>query len=339
MKRAAITGIAGQDGTYLARWLLRQGYEVHGLLQFPFDREEPGLRRRYSPEDMAAVRWYNGSLEDPFSLVRFLKAAKPAEVYHLAGLTDSRQSFAVPEESVLAITLGTLRLLEATRELCGDARIFLASSAEVFGVPAHTPQDENTPRQPVTPYGIAKLAADHFARLHREKYAQFISVGLLYNHESPLRPPNYLSCRVARAVAAIKQGRARELQLGDLSPERDWSDARDFVRGFWLALQAPRSGEYVFASGQPHRVADLVECAFRAAGLDYREFVKQVARDSNTQQVAAGLCGNPRKAETELGWQRAWTFEATVQDLVQAELEDRPEVLRADPLAERRGPV
>src|SRR5690242_15202983 len=142
MKRAAITGIAGQDGTYLARWLLRQGYEVHGLLQFPFDREEPGLRRRYSPEDMAAVQWYTGSLEDPFSLVRFLKAARPDEVYHLAGLTDSRQSFLVPEESVLTITLGTLRLLEAVRELCSDARVFLASSAEVFGVPASTPQDE-----------------------------------------------------------------------------------------------------------------------------------------------------------------------------------------------------
>ena len=129
MKRAAITGIAGQDGTYLARWLLRQGYELHGLLQFPFDREEPGLRRRYSPEDMAAVHWHTGSLEDPFSLVRFFKAARPDEVYHLAGLTDSRQSFLVPEESVLAITLGTLRLLEAVRELCPGARVFLASSA------------------------------------------------------------------------------------------------------------------------------------------------------------------------------------------------------------------
>ena len=190
MKRAAITGIAGQDGTYLARWLLRQGYEVHGLLQFPFDREEPGLRRRYSPEDMAAVRWFNGSLEDPFSLVRFLKAAKPDEVYHLAGLTDSRQSFAVPEESVQAITLGTLRVLEAARELCREARIFLASSAEVFGVPAQTPQDEATLMRPFSPYGIAKLAADQFARLHRQQYGQFVAVGILYNHESSLRPPN-----------------------------------------------------------------------------------------------------------------------------------------------------
>ena len=339
MRRAAITGIAGQDGTYLARWLLLQGYEVHGLLQFPFDREEPGLRRRYSPEDMAAVRWYNGSLEDPFSLVRFLKAAKPDEIYHLAGLTDSRQSFAVPEESVLAITLGTLRLLEAARELCGDARIFLASSAEVFGVPAQTPQDETTLMRPFSPYGIAKLAADQFARLHRDQYRQFVSVGILYNHESSLRPPNYLSSRVARAVAAIKQGRAKELQLADLDAERDWSDARDFVRAFWLALQAPAPGDYVLASGVSRQVEDLVACAFRAAGLDHREFVHVTKRSQESKQVVTGLCGNPHKAEKELGWQRAWSFEETVQDLVLAELENRSELLRAAPLPERHKPT
>lgn len=335
MKRAAITGIAGQDGTYLARWLMLKGYEVHGALQFPYDREEPGLRRRYSPEAMAAVRWHSGSLEDPFSLVRFLKAAQPDEIYHLAGLTDSRQSFLVPEETVLAITLGTLRLLEAAREICPRARLFLASSCEVFGEPAHVPQDENTPRQPVTPYGIAKLAADNFARLHREKYGQFVSVGILYNHESPLRPPNYLSCRVARAVAAIKKGRVRELQLGDLTAERDWGDARDFVRGFWLALQAGAPGEYVFASGERHRVAELVEQAFAAAGLDFRQFVKTAERNDKSQQVVAGLCGNPQKAERELGWKREWTFDQTVGDLVQAELEDRPEIERADPAPRR----
>ncbi len=336
MKRAAITGIAGQDGTYLARWLLLQGYAVHGLLQFPFDREEPALRRRFGPDGMAAVRWYTGSLEDPFSIVRFLKAAQPDEIYHLAGLTDSRQSFLVPEESVLAITLGTLRLLEAARELCPAARLFLASSCEVFGEPAQVPQNEGTLRQPVTPYGIAKLAADQFARLHREKYNQFVSVGILYNHESPLRPPNYLSNRVARAVAAIKNGQANQLQLGDLSAERDWSDARDFVRGFWLSLQAAKPGEFVFASGQRSRVVDLVQHAFSAAGLDYRQFVQTTGRNDQAAQVTAGLCGNPAKAEAELGWRREWTLSQTVQDLVQAELENRPDIDRADPAPKRR---
>jgi GDPmannose 4,6-dehydratase len=335
MKRAAITGIAGQDGTYLARGLLRRGYEVHGLLQFPFDREEPVLRRRYPADEFNAVRWQTGSLEDPFSLVRFLKSAQPDEIYHLAGLTDSRQSFLVPEESVLSITLGTLRLLEAARELCPNARIFLASSAEVFGVPAETPQSETTLKQPVTPYGIAKLAADQFGRLHREKYGQFVAVGMLYNHESPLRPPNYLSRRLSLGVAAIKRGDAKELQLGDLNAERDWSDARDIVNAMWLALQAAQPDDFVFASGVRKRVEDFVATAFRVAGLDWREFVRTTNRTQQQQQVALGLCGNPRKAETTLGWQRAWTFETMVADLVQAELENRSELERANPAPDK----
>lgn len=332
MKRAAITGIAGQDGTYLARALLRQGYEVHGLLLLPFDREEARLRNRFPAEDVAAIRWHTGSLEDPFSLIRFLKAASPDEVYHLAGVTDSRQSFVIPEETVLAITLGTLRLLESAREVCPPARVFLASSAEIFGTPAEKPQTEATPRQPVTPYGIAKVAADQFGRLHRDTYGQFVSIGILYNHESPLRAPNYLSRRVAKAVADIKAGRARELELADLSAERDWSDARDFVRGFHLALQATTPADYVFASGRPHRVADLVEIAFRTAGLDHREFVKVTNRTLNSQQVVNGLCGNPAKAESQLGWKRNWTLASTIADMVQAELEQRPEIERANPV-------
>jgi len=333
MKRAAITGIAGQDGTYLARGLLRRGYQVHGLLQFPYDREEPALRRRYPPEEFDAVRWSTGSLEDPFSLVRFLKSATPDEIYHLAGLTDSRQSFLVPEESVLSITLGTLRLLEAGREFCPTAKIFLASSAEVFGEPSETPQSETTMMKPITPYGIAKLAGDQFGRLHREKYSQFVSVGLMYNHESPLRPPNYLSRRVSLGVAAIKRGESNELQLGDLSAERDWSDARDIVNAMWLSLQTSQPGDYVFASGQQRKVQDFVATAFRAAHLDWRQSVRTTTRTNHQPQVANGLCGNPRKAETELGWKREWSFEAMVSDLVRAELENRSEMERANPLA------
>ncbi len=331
MKRAAITGITGQDGTYLAQLLLQKGYEVHGLLHAPFDREEPRLLRRFGAGVVAKIHWHTGSLEDSFSQLRFLKAAQPDEIYHLAGVTDSRQSFGIPEQTVNAITLGTLRLLQAAREFCPSARIFLASSCEVFGVPTQVPQDENTLKQPITPYGIAKLAADQFARLHRESYGQFVATGILYNHESPLRPPNYLSSRVARSVAAIKQGRLRELPLADLNAERDWSDARDFVRGFWLALQAPAAGDYVFASGRSHRVSDLVECAFRAAGLDYRDFIKVTTRTSAAQQVTLGLCGNAHKAESELHWQREWFFQKTIADMVSAELDDRPEMDRAHP--------
>jgi GDPmannose 4,6-dehydratase len=335
MKHAAITGIAGQDGTYLARWLIKQGYEVHGLLRAPFDREESRLLRRFGSENVAKIRWHNGSMEDPFSITRFLKASQPDEIYHLAGVTDSRQSFNVPEQTFAAITIGTLRLLEATREICPNARVFLASSCEIFGPPAQAPQSESTAKQPVTPYGIAKLAADHFARLHREKYNQFISTGILYNHESPLRPPNFLSSRVAKAVAAIKEGRSNELVLADLNPERDWSDARDFVRGFWQSLQADAPDEFIFASGHCHRVADLVDFAFHAADLNYRDYVKVGDRNKATQQTITGLCGNPHKAESQLGWKRDWTFEQTVEDLVLAELEKRPEFERANPVPQR----
>ncbi len=330
MKRALVTGILGQDGTYLSRFLIRKGYEVHGLIRLPFDREESRIRRRFTAEELSSIRFHTGSLEDPFSLSRLLKDSNPAEVYHLAGVSDSRQSFIVPEQTVDSITIGTLRLLEAGRQWNPEIRYFLASSCEVFGVPKETPQSESTLRDPGTPYGVAKVAADSFARIYREKYKQFISVGLLYNHESPLRPPNYLSRRVVQAVAQIKNGQLKKLTLGDVSAVRDWSDARDFVRGFWQSLQAKDCGEYVFASGESRIVRDLVECAFTAGGMDYREFVVADAANVPTH-VRSGLCGDPHKAETNLGWKREWAFERMIHDMVNAELEQRPEIERANP--------
>lgn len=337
MKRAAITGIAGQDGTYLARLLLHKGYAVSGLLQFPFEQEEPALRRRFGADAMAAIKWHSGALEDADSLRHFLKASNPEEIYHLAGPSDPRQSFQVPEEYLNAVSLGTLRLLEATRQTCPAARFFLASSSETFGRPRQHPQDENTPMRPVTPYGAAKLAADQLARIYREHHRLYVAIGILYNHESPLRPPHFLSCRVARGVAAIKQGRAKGLELLNLDGERDWSDARDFVRGFWKMLQADTPDDYVLASGVTRTVRELVDCAFRAAGLDYREYVTVRPAVEGGAPLTKGLCGCARQAETMLGWQREWTFEQTIADLVQAELENRQDGERANPTPPRRG--
>jgi GDPmannose 4,6-dehydratase len=330
MKKALITGILGQDGTYLARWLASKGCEVHGLIRLPYSREEERIRRRFTAEELGHLHFHTGSLEDPLSIFNIFKESNPDEVYHLAGVSDSRQSFLIPEQTVQSITVGTLRMLEAGRLQNPATRFFLASSCEIFGAPERSPQNEETPRRPLTPYGIAKQAADQFARLHREKYGQFISVGILYNHESPLRPANYLSRRVAKSVAAIKQGRQEKLRLGDLRAQRDWSDARDIVRGYWLALQAAEPGDFVFASGVSRTVRDFVETAFAAAGLRAEAHIETDPASVPTE-VTAGLCGDPSRAEKVLGWKRQWSFADTVGDMVKAEIEDRPEIDRASP--------
>ncbi|HZM01687.1 MAG TPA: GDP-mannose 4,6-dehydratase [Candidatus Saccharimonadales bacterium] len=330
MRKALITGILGQDGTYLARWLIAKDYEVHGMIRLPFSREEERIRRRFTSEDLARLHFHTAALEDPFSLAGLLRNSSPDEVYHLAGLSDSRQSFLVPEQTVQSITVGTLRILEAGRFQNPAIRYFLASSCEIFGAPGHSPQREDTPRQPLTPYGIAKQAADNFARLYREKFNQFISVGILYNHESPLRPPNYLSRRVARAIAAIKKKKLQKLRLGDLQAQRDWCDARDVTQGFWLALQAEHPDDFIFSSGASRTVREFVEVAFAAAGLEAEAYI-ETDPASVPSSVTVGLCGDCAKAEKILGWKRRWDFSGMVGDLVQAELEDRPEIERANP--------
>lgn len=336
MKSALVTGILGQDGTYLARWLLRQGYQVHGMMRGRFSAERGRIHARFPADERRQIRFHTGVMEDATALARILKAANPDEVYHLAGVSDSRRSFEIPKETFESITLGSLYLLEAGRQSGKPIRFFLASSCEVFGVPPHRPQTERTPRAAVTPYGISKDAVDRLAALYRNSYGQFVATGILYNHESPLRPANYLSARVAQAVAAVKKGTLRELKLGTLDAERDWSDARDFVRGFHLTLQAQEPGDYIFASGQTHTVAKFVDCAFRAAGLDYRDFVSVDAQRVGPVPVPTGLCGDARRAERILGWRREWSLAETIEDMVQAEIEQRPFEQRSDPSPTRR---
>lgn len=336
MKSALVTGILGQDGTYLARWLLRQGYRVHGMIRGRLSAERARIRARFPANERRQIRFHTGVMEDADGLARILKAANPEEVYHFAGVSDSRRSFEIPRETFESITLGSLRLLEAGRQSRKAIRFFLASSCEVFGMPADRPQTESTLRAPVTPYGVSKDAMDRLAGLYRNAYGQFVATGILYNHESPLRPANYLSARVTQAVAAIKKGTLRELKLGTLDAERDWSDARDFVRGFHLTLQAHEPADYIFACGQTHTVAEFVDCAFRAAGLDYREFVSVDASHVGPVPVPAGLCGDAGRAKRVLGWRREWRFADTIEDMVQAELEQRPFEQRSDPTPRRQ---
>jgi GDPmannose 4,6-dehydratase len=334
MRKALITGILGQDGAYLARLLVGKGYEVHGLIRLPFSREEERIRSRFTPEEMPRLHFHTGSLEDPLSVVNVFQKSNPDEVYHLAGVSDSRQSFLIPEQTVQSIAIGTLRILEAGRLQNPAIRFFLASSCEIFGAPEQSPQNEETPRRPLTPYAIAKQAADQFARLHREKYGQFVSVGILYNHESPLRPVNYLSRRVAKGVASIKNGLQKKLRLGDLQAQRDWSDARDMADGFWLTLQATQPDDFIFASGKSRTVRELVETAFAAADLRAEDHIETDPSVAPTE-VTAGLCGAPSKAEKLLEWKRHWTFADTIADMVKAELDNRPEIDRANPVPAR----
>ena len=331
MKTALITGILGQDGTYLARWLLRKGYAVHGVIRGTAQAERGRIHARFPPDERRRIRFHAAVLEEGRSLARALEVASPDEVYHLAGVSDSRWSFTNPEQTFDSITLGSLRLLEAVRRSGRPIRLFLASSCEVFGVPANVPQTESTRREPVTPYGIAKAAVDRLAHLYRGHHGQFIATGILYNHESPLRPANYLSARVAQAVASIKNGTQHELILGTLDARRDWSDARDFARGFHLALQATQPGDYIFASGRSRTVGELVKCAFRAAGLDDKKWVRVDAARVGAVPVPEGLCGDTSKAERVLGWKRTWSFEQTIADMVRAEIGQRPFLQRSDP--------
>jgi GDPmannose 4,6-dehydratase len=331
VKSAFITGVLGQDGTYLARWLLGKGYRVHGLIRGASARNQVRIHARFTAEERKRLKFHTAPLEHSARLARAFEAADPDEVYHLAGLSDSRRSFEIPEQTFESVTLGSVRLLELARRNSKPIRFFLASSCEVFGVPRQSPQNESTPRRPVTPYGIAKDAADSLARLYRDHYGQFISTGVLYNHESPLRPTHYLSGHVARAVAAITRSTQHDLKIGTLEAKRDWSDARDFVRGFYLALQAEHPGDYIFASGRSRTVAELVRCAFRAVGLDYKEYVTVEPARVGVVPVPSGLCGDASRARRVLGWKPRWSFEQTITDMVQAELEQRPLVLRGDP--------
>ena len=319
MKRAFITGIEGQDGSYLAELLLGKGYEVHGLY------------RRSSNGGAANLKHLKGEglflsaadLDDLESVRVPLEQCAPDELYHLASQSHVGQSFETVEETCRVTGLGALRVLELARHLARPPRFFHASSSEIFGSPERSPQDENTPVNPVTPYGCAKAFGTQMTRIYRKNFGLFAVNGILFNHESPRRGENFVTRKICRAVAAIKHGRQNGLALGDTSAQRDWGNARDYVRGMWLALQHDAPEDFVFATGKPHRVQDIVEIAFRAAGLDWREHVQsdqQLFRPADPRQVV----GNAAKAKRLLGWEPEISFEATITEMVAAELAAGP---------------
>jgi len=324
MPRALITGITGQDGSYLTELLLDKSYEVHGIVRPNSLLEHSNLKHLYHAPAIYNRRLFlhPTSLEDYGAMWRIVTEAEPSEVYHLAGQTHVGLSFELVESTCELSAMGTLRLLELLRDLKVPPRFFHASSSEIFGKPETGPQDENTPFRPITPYGCAKAFATNIVSVYRRTFNLFACNGILYNHESPRRGENFVTQKICLAAAAIKEGRQNDLVLGNTASERDWGDARDYVRGMWLALQHPTPEDFMFATGELHSVQEVIEIAFAAVNLDWRQYVKTDAKLLRPEDPAR-LVGNPSKATEKLRWTRSTTFKQLMTEMTLAGLKEK----------------
>lgn len=321
MGKAFITGITGQDGSYLCELLLEKGYEVHGLVHRPDTLAHSNIAHLIANPAIMGKRLFlhNGAYEDATHLRRIISRARPTEFYHLAGQSSPRLSLELPESTVDSIGMATLRLLEILRDLPDPPKFLYASSSEVFGSPPHSPQDEHTPVNPTTPYGAAKAFSQQMARIYRIAYGLQTCAVILYNHESPRRNSNFVTMKVARAAARIKKGLQKDVTLGSLGGRRDWGWAPDYVRGMWLMLQQSTVDDFVLATGELHTVEELVAAAFECVGLKWRDYVKHdTALVTAVEPMAP--CGNPAKARRALGWQNTVRFEEMIRRLVESEL-------------------
>ena len=318
---ALITGITGQDGSYLAELLLGKGYTVHGIVRRTSTLSRSRLKHLFDNPAIYGRQLFlhYADLDDVTTLRRILAKVRPQEIYHLAGQSHVGLSFEIPESTCEMTATATLRLLEIIRDLPGSPRCYHASSSEVFGNPAQVPQDEETPFNPASPYGCAKAFATQMVRVYRQAFGLFACNGITYNHESPRRGENFVTRKICRAAAAIKLGHEKELVLGDLTTQRDWGDARDYVHGMWLTLQHGTPEDFVFATGQLHSVQDIVSAAFAEVGLNPESYVRQDSRFLRPAEPHR-LVGNPAKAQRLLGWTAQTTFEALIREMTLAEL-------------------
>jgi GDPmannose 4,6-dehydratase len=318
MKRALVTGVNGQDGSYLAELLLAKGYEVHGVVR----RE--ALEDPHRLTNIAGVRGklrlHVASLDNPLSIYKAVAAARPDECYHLASSSFVSYSFE-DESSIVANNFNaTHSLLSSLKELAPECRVYFAGSSEMFGDAKTSPQSEATPFNPRSVYGISKLAAFHLARSYREHHRLFVAAGILYNHESPRRGHQFVTRKISSTVAKIKLGLAQSLPLGNLEAVRDWGYAPDYVRAMHAMLQKDAPGDYVVATGVTHSVRDFLRAAFAVAGLDPERYVAvspELFRPSETVL----LCGDASLARRELGWAPTRTFEQIVEEMVAADLQ------------------
>jgi GDPmannose 4,6-dehydratase len=320
MKKAFVTGITGQDGSYLAELLLAKGYEVHGLIRRASTFNTRRIDHLYEDPHAKDKRLFlhYGDLTDGSRLVTLLASIQPAEVYHLAAQSHVRVSFDEPEYTGDTTGMGTTRLLEAIRMIGLDCRFYQASSSEMFGA-TPPPQNEETPFYPRSPYGAAKLYSYWMTRNYREAYDMFAVNGILFNHESPRRGETFVTRKISRAVARIKLGLEQRVYLGNLEASRDWGYAPEYVEGMWKMLQHDTPADYVIATGTSYSVRDFVSLAFDHVGLDWEEYVDYDARYERPTEVDS-LIGDASKATTELGWKAQVHVPELVRIMVDADL-------------------
>jgi GDPmannose 4,6-dehydratase len=322
MKRALITGITGQDGSYLAELLLAKGYEVHGIVRrsSSFNTERIDHLYRDPHETGVRLHLHHGDLNDASSLQSVIATAAPDEIYNLGAQSHVRVSFDIPEYTAEVTGLGTIRLLEAIRKLGVHCRFYQASSSELYGRVVETPQRETTPFHPRSPYAAAKAYAFYVAQNYREAYGLFACNGILFNHESPRRGETFVTRKITRAVGRIKHGMQKELFLGNLDAKRDWGHAADYVVAMWQMLQAEKPDDFVIGTGETHSVREFLELAFRHADLDWEEHVRLDPKYLRPAEVDL-LLADPSKAKRELGWEPKVGFVELVKEMVESDLE------------------
>ncbi len=314
MKTALITGITGQDGSYLAEFLLEKGYKVYGL-----ERRNSSRDRRNITQILDKIELINGDLLDQASIIAAIKESNPDEIYNLAAQSFVGSSWGQPEYTGNVTALGALRVLEAIRQVNPKIKYYQASSSEMFGKVKTTPQDESTQLHPRSPYGVAKCFAHWITQNYRESYGMFCVSGILFNHESPRRGEEFVTRKVTKAVARIKYGKQKELRLGNLDAERDWGHARDYVEAMWLMMQQDKPEDFVIGTGISNSVRTMVETAFNHIGLNYKDYVVVDPKFFRPAEVEI-LLADASKAEKILNWKPKKTFKDLIIEMVDNDL-------------------
>jgi GDPmannose 4,6-dehydratase len=320
-KIALITGITGQDGSYLAELLLQKGYTVHGIVRRTSNLLRSRIEHLRQDKSIYGTQLFlsYGDLSDGTTLRRIFRDVRPGEVYHLAGQSHVGLSFEIPESTCDEAGMATLRLLEIARDQPQPLRFYHASTSEIFGSATESPQNEDTPLRPSSPYGCAKAFATQLARVYRQAYGLFVCNGILYNHESPRRGENFVTRKITQSAARIARGLDADLTLGNLESRRDWGRAQDYVVAMWMMLQHETADDYVVATGEAHSVRDFVEAAFAVVDLPWEKYVKHdPAFDRPTEPRQ--LVGDASKIHKTLGWKPTGTFEQLVGEMMEAEL-------------------